>query len=73
MALMAGHTTYSRSSKLEKSLPLAIASIASESVLLLIPSILIGNAMNVSSLAIDRYRSEINYTFTTPGTIIFSP
>ena len=77
MAAIAGHTTYSRSGKLEKGLPIAIVSIASASVLLLIPfflfdifplearyivptgSILIGNAMNVSSLAIDRYRGEI--------------
>lgn len=77
MAAIAGHTTYSRSGKLERGLPLAVASIASASVLLLIPffllgifpfearyviptgSILIGNAMNVSSLAIDRYRGEI--------------
>lgn len=77
MAAVAGHTTYTRSGKLEKSLPLAFASIAASSVLLLIPflllgifpfearyviptgSILIGNAMNVSSLAIDRYRGEI--------------
>ncbi|VVB89911.1 Uncharacterised protein [uncultured archaeon] len=77
MAAIAGHTTYSRSGKLENSLPLAAASIAAASLLLLIPfflagifplepryviptgSILIGNAMNVSSLAIDRYRGEI--------------
>lgn len=77
MAAIAGHTTYSRSGKLERGLPLAIVSIAAASVLLLIPfflldifpfearyviptgSILIGNAMNVSSLAIDRYRGEI--------------
>ena len=77
MAAIAGHTTYSRSGKIENGLPLAIVSIASASVLLLIPfflfdifplearyivptgSILIGNAMNVSSLAIDRYRGEI--------------
>ncbi len=77
MAAIAGHTTYSRSGKLERGLPLAIVSIAATSVLLLIPffllsifpfearyviptgSILIGNAMNVSSLAIDRYRGEI--------------
>lgn len=77
MAAIAGHTTYSRSGKLEMGLPLAIVSIAVASVLLLIPffllgifpfevryviptgSILIGNAMNVSSLAIDRYRGEI--------------
>jgi len=77
MAAIAGHTTYSRSGKLEKGLPLAIASIAIASVLLLIPffllgifpfearyviptgSILIGNAMNVGSLAIDRYKGEI--------------
>lgn len=77
MAAIAGHTTYSRSGKLEKGLPLAVVSIAIASVLLLIPffllgifpfearyviptgSILIGNAMNVSSLAIDRYRGEI--------------
>ncbi len=77
MTAIAGHTTYSRSGKLEKSLPLAIASIAIASLLLLIPffllgifplevryivptgSILIGNAMNVGSLAIDRYRGEI--------------
>ena len=77
MAAIAGHTTYSRSCKLERGLLLAIVSIASASVLLLIPfflfgifplearyiiptgSILIGNAMNVSSLAIDRYKGEI--------------
>lgn len=77
MATIAGHTTYSRSGKLERGLPLAIVSIAVASVLLLIPffllsifpfearyviptgSILIGNAMNVSSLAVDRYRGEI--------------
>jgi len=77
MAAIAGHTTYTRSGKLERGLPLSIVSIASASVLLLIPffllgifplearyviptgSILIGNAMNVSSLAIDRYRGEI--------------
>ncbi len=77
MAVIAGHSTYSRSGKLERGLPAAIVSIASASVLLLIPfflfgifpfearyivptgSILIGNAMNVSSLAIDRYRGEI--------------
>ncbi|VVB93879.1 Uncharacterised protein [uncultured archaeon] len=77
MAAIAGHTTYSRSGKLEGSLPPAIFSIASASALLLVPffllgifpfepryvvptgSILIGNAMNVSSLAIDRYRGEI--------------
>lgn len=77
MAIIAGHTTYSRSGKLEKGLSLAIVSIAAASLLLLIPffllgifplearyviptgSILIGNAMNVSSLAIDRYRGEI--------------
>ncbi len=77
MAAIAGHTTYSRSGKLGRGLPLAIVSIAVASVLLLIPffllgifpfevryviptgSILIGNAMNVSSLAIDRYRGEI--------------
>lgn len=77
MAAIAGHTTYSRSGKLEKGLSLAIVSIAAASLLLLIPffllgifpfearyviptgSILIGNAMNVSSLAIDRYRGEI--------------
>jgi len=77
MAAIAGHTTYSRSGKLNKGLPLSIVSIASASVLLLTPfflfgifplearyivptgSILIGNAMNVSSLAIDRYRGEI--------------
>ncbi|MCX9012475.1 MAG: ABC transporter permease [Candidatus Methanoperedens sp.] len=77
MAAVAGHTTYSRSGKLERGLPAAIASIAASSFLLLIPffflgifplearylvptgSILIGNAMNVSSLAIDRYRGEI--------------
>ncbi len=77
MAAIAGHTTYSRSGKLERSLPHSILSIAFSSVLLLIPfflfgifpfearyivptgSILIGNAMNVSSLAIDRYKGEI--------------
>lgn len=77
MAAIAGHTTYSRSGKLEKGLPLAIVSIAAASILMVIPffllrifpfearyivptgSILIGNAMNVSSLAIDRYRGEI--------------
>jgi putative ABC transport system permease protein len=77
MAAIAGHTTYSRSGKLEKGLPLAIVSITTASLLLLVPffllgifpfearfivptgSILIGNAMNVSSLAIDRYRGEI--------------
>lgn len=77
MAAIAGHTTYSRSGKIEKGLPLAVVSIAAASALLLIPffllgifplearyviptgSILIGNAMNVSSLAIDRYRGEI--------------
>jgi len=77
MAAIAGHTTYSRSGKLEKGLSLAIVSIVAASLLLLIPffllgifplearyviptgSILIGNAMNVSSLAIDRYRGEI--------------
>lgn len=77
MAIIAGHTTYSRSGKLERGLPAAIVSIATASLLLLIPffllgifplearyviptgSILIGNAMNVSSLAIDRYRGEI--------------
>jgi putative ABC transport system permease protein len=77
MAAIAGHTTYSRSGKLEMGLPVAIFSIASASLLLLIPfflmgifplearyivptgSILIGNAMNVSSLAIDRYKGEI--------------
>ncbi len=77
MAAIAGRTTYSRSGKLERGLLSAIVSIASASVLLLIPfflfgifplearyiiptgSILIGNAMNVSSLAIDRYKGEI--------------
>lgn len=77
MAAVAGHTTYSRSGKLERGLPAAVASIAIASLLLLIPfflfgifplearylvptgSILIGNAMNVSSLSIDRYRGEI--------------
>ncbi|MCE8423965.1 MAG: ABC transporter permease [Candidatus Methanoperedens sp.] len=77
MAAIAGHTTYSRSGKLEMGLPVAIVSIAVASLLLLIPfflmgifplearyivptgSILIGNAMNVSSLAIDRYKGEI--------------
>jgi len=77
MAAVAGHTTYSRSGKLERGLPAAAASIATASFLLLVPffllgifplearylvptgSILIGNAMNVSSLAIDRYRGEI--------------
>ncbi len=42
MAAIAGHTTYSRSGKLEKGLPLAIASIAIASVLLLIPFFLLG-------------------------------
>jgi len=77
MVAIAGHTTYSRSGKLEKGLPVAVISIASASLLLLIPffltgifpfearylvpigSIFIGNAMNISSLAIDRYRGEI--------------
>lgn len=77
MAAIAGHTTYSRSGKLERGLPASIVSIATASLILLIPffllgifplearyiiptgSILIGNAMNVSSLAIDRYRGEI--------------
>ena len=77
MAAIAGHTTYSRSGKLARGLPLAIVSITAASLLLLIPffllgifplearyviptgSILIGNAMNVSSLAIDRYRGEM--------------
>jgi len=77
MAAIAGRTTYSRSGKLERGLLSAIVSIASASVLLLVPfflfgifplearyiiptgSILIGNAMNVSSLAIDRYKGEI--------------
>ncbi len=77
MAIMAGHTSYSRSGKLGKTLPVAIVSIAVASLILLIPffllgvfpfearylvptgSILIGNAMNVSSLSIDRYRGEI--------------
>lgn len=77
MAIIAGHTTYSRSGKLERGLAAAIVSMATASLLLLIPffllgifplearhviptgSILIGNAMNVSSLAIDRYRGEI--------------
>lgn len=77
MLIIAGHTTYSRSGKLENGLPVAIISIASASVLLLTPffllgifpfearyivptgSIFIGNAMNISSLAIDRYRGEI--------------
>lgn len=77
MAAIAGHTTYSRSGKLERGLTVAIVSITTASLLLLIPffllgifpfearfiiptgSILIGNAMNVSSLAIDRYRGEI--------------
>ncbi len=77
MAAIAGHTTYSRSGKLERGFPLAVFSIAFASVILLIPffllgifppearyiiptgSILIGNSMNVSSLAIDRYRGEI--------------
>jgi putative ABC transport system permease protein len=77
MTVIAGHTTYSRSGRIERGLPVATVSIAVASVLLLIPffllgifpfqarfliptgSILIGNAMNVSSLAIDRYRGEI--------------
>ncbi|HMB44182.1 MAG TPA: ABC transporter permease [Candidatus Methanoperedens sp.] len=77
MAAIAGHTTYSRSGKLEMGLPVAFVSITIASLLLLIPfflvgifppearyivptgSILIGNAMNVSSLAIDRYKGEI--------------
>ncbi len=77
MAAVAGHTTYSRSGKLERGLRWSIISIAAASAILLIPffllgifplearyiiptgSILIGNAMNVSSLAIDRYRGEI--------------
>jgi len=77
MAAIAGHTTYSRSGKLEMGLPAAIVSIAAASLLMLLPffllgvfpvearyivptgSILIGNAMNVSSLAIDRYKGEI--------------
>ncbi|HEY9207412.1 MAG TPA: ABC transporter permease [Candidatus Methanoperedens sp.] len=77
MVAVAGHTTYSRSGRLEKGLPASIISIAIASFLLLIPfflfgifplqaryivptgSILIGNAMNVSSLAVDRYRGEI--------------
>ncbi|MCX9081121.1 MAG: ABC transporter permease [Candidatus Methanoperedens sp.] len=77
MAAIAGYTTYSRSGKLEKGLPVAIFSITIASILMLIPfflvgifpvearyiipsgSIFIGNAMNVSSLAIDRYKGEI--------------
>jgi len=77
MVIIAGHTTYSRSGKLENGMPIATISIASASMLLLIPffltglfpfearyvvpigSIFIGNAMNISSLAIDRYRGEI--------------
>ena len=77
MAAIAGHTTYTRSGKLEKGLPMSIMSIVLASVLLLTPffllkifplearyliptgSIFIGNAMNISSLAIDRYRGEI--------------
>lgn len=77
MTVIAGHTTYSRSGKIEKGFPAAVVSIAAASALLLIPffllgifpfkarfliptgSILIGNAMNVSSLAIDRYKGEI--------------
>ncbi len=77
MAAIAGHTTYSRSGRLEKALPISIISIAVASILMVAPffllgifkfepryvvptgSILIGNAMNVSSLAIDRYRGEI--------------
>ena len=77
MAAIAGHTTYTRSGKLEKGRFIATFSIASASLLLLIPffllgifpfearylvptgSIFIGNAMNISSLAIDRYRGEI--------------
>lgn len=77
MIMVAGHTTYSRSGRIQKGLPIAIASIATVSMLMLIPffllkifpfsaryliptgSILIGNAMNVSSLAIDRYRGEV--------------
>lgn len=77
MAGIAGRTTYIRSGKLEKGLPLSIISIVLASILLLIPfflfdifpfraryliptgSIFIGNAMNISSLAIDRYKGEI--------------
>lgn len=77
MVAIAGHTSYSRSGKLEKGLLVATFSIASASLLLLIPffligifpfearyviptgSIFIGNSMNISSLAIDRYRGEI--------------
>jgi len=77
MVAIAGHTTYTRSGKLDKVFPAAIFSIASASLLMLVPffllgifplepqyliptgSILIGNTMNVSSLAIDRYRGEI--------------
>ncbi|NIA03009.1 MAG: hypothetical protein GWP12_00500 [Nitrospirae bacterium] len=77
MAAIAGHTTYCRSGKLEKGLPISIISIVLASVLLLVPffllnifplearyliptgSIFIGNAMNISSLAIDRYKGEI--------------
>lgn len=77
MAIIAGHTTYTRSGKLQKGLPMSIMSIVLASVLLLIPffllnifplearyiiptgSIFIGNAMNISSLAMDRYRGEI--------------
>jgi putative ABC transport system permease protein len=77
MAVIAGHTTYIRSGRLELMFPAAVLSIASTSLALLVPfflvglfpldpryiiptgSILIGNAMNVSSLAIDRYRGEL--------------
>lgn len=77
MAAVAGHTTYTRSGKLELMFPASTASIALTSLVLVVPfflvgifplepryfiptcSILIGNAMNVSSLAIDRYRGEI--------------
>jgi putative ABC transport system permease protein len=77
MAIIAGHTTYTRSGKLQKGLTMSIMSIVLASVLLLIPffllnifplearyiiptgSIFIGNAMNISSLAMDRYRGEI--------------
>ena len=77
MAVIAGHTTYSRSGRLENGLPVAVISIAAASLLLLVPffllgifpfearyivptgSILIGNSMNISSLAIDRHRGEI--------------
>jgi putative ABC transport system permease protein len=77
MAVIAGHTTYTRSGKLTKGLTPAIASIVIAAIVVLIPffllgifpiearylipigSIFIGNAMNISSLAIDRYMGEI--------------